>query len=284
MFMWQRSQCRPSSRPLQHQQNKTETKPYRRMGRINDSAFAVPLSSVIGGGGRRRAGKKKNLHHIATTKAMMRSATTYAPAPTTTATTKTTSRSSSRSSPRTARAVAIALIYSISLSSKSTIANAGWVDPDTPQASRSTEALTIGDDRQYELVSEITASVNNSAKDEMAHRLVVFFCVSSLSTLYNLSSRKVFSDEFEEDGRQFHDGSDPRWTAINKNDCKVSPLVDCADVDGGDQSGYRDYDTHRSIHRLLLIPAPPPPPPALQTRTRPCTFTATTTLKRLMAC
>jgi beta-glucan synthesis-associated protein KRE6 len=28
----------------------------------------------------------------------------------------------------------------------------------------------------------------------------------------------VFSDEFEQDGRTFHDGRDPRWTAINKND------------------------------------------------------------------
>lgn len=29
---------------------------------------------------------------------------------------------------------------------------------------------------------------------------------------------QVFSDEFEEPGRTFHDGNDPRWTAINKND------------------------------------------------------------------
>lgn len=28
----------------------------------------------------------------------------------------------------------------------------------------------------------------------------------------------VFSDEFEVAGRSFADGSDPRWTSINKND------------------------------------------------------------------
>lgn len=28
----------------------------------------------------------------------------------------------------------------------------------------------------------------------------------------------IFSDEFNTDNRRFHDGSDPRWTAINKND------------------------------------------------------------------
>jgi beta-glucanase (GH16 family) len=28
----------------------------------------------------------------------------------------------------------------------------------------------------------------------------------------------VFSDEFNTEGRYFHDGSDPRWTSINKDD------------------------------------------------------------------
>ena len=36
---------------------------------------------------------------------------------------------------------------------------------------------------------------------------------------------QVFSDEFEEDGRTFNDGNDPRWTAINKNDCKFVNLL-----------------------------------------------------------
>ena len=34
-------------------------------------------------------------------------------------------------------------------------------------------------------------------------------------------SLQVFSDEFEQEGRTFHDGNDPRWTALNKNDCKM---------------------------------------------------------------
>lgn len=28
----------------------------------------------------------------------------------------------------------------------------------------------------------------------------------------------VFSDEFNREGRNFNDGADPRWTAVNKND------------------------------------------------------------------
>eukprot|EP00536_Pseudo-nitzschia_multiseries_P015702 jgi/Psemu1/247059/estExt_Genewise1.C_9340014 len=56
---------------------------------------------------------------------------------------------------------------------------ASWVDPDTPQKSRSAKSLYSEDTREFEL---------------------------------------VFSDEFEQDGRNLKDGSDPRWTAIRKND------------------------------------------------------------------
>jgi len=56
---------------------------------------------------------------------------------------------------------------------------ASWVDPDTPVKSRITESHFHDDSRKFEL---------------------------------------VFSDEFEQEGRNFHDGSDPRWTAIQKND------------------------------------------------------------------
>jgi beta-glucanase (GH16 family) len=57
--------------------------------------------------------------------------------------------------------------------------NGSWVDPDSPEKALATTALSPGDDRDFEL---------------------------------------VFSDEFEQDGRTFHDGNDPRWTALNKND------------------------------------------------------------------
>jgi hypothetical protein len=58
--------------------------------------------------------------------------------------------------------------------------DASWVDPDSPQQVRNTISLAKDDDRRYQL---------------------------------------VFSDEFDQDGRTFHDGNDPRWTAMNKNDC-----------------------------------------------------------------
>ena len=33
---------------------------------------------------------------------------------------------------------------------------------------------------------------------------------------------QVFSDEFQTEGRIFTDGEDPKWNALDKNDCKYS--------------------------------------------------------------
>ena len=59
---------------------------------------------------------------------------------------------------------------------------ASWIDPDTPLRSRTTESHFRDDSRRFDL---------------------------------------VFSDEFEQEGRDFSDGSDPRWTALHKNDCEL---------------------------------------------------------------
>jgi hypothetical protein len=68
---------------------------------------------------------------------------------------------------------------------------AGWVDPDTALNVHTITSLTKTDIRKYKL---------------------------------------VFSDEFEQDGRTFHDGRDPRWTALNKNDSKL-PALKASDFD-----------------------------------------------------
>ena len=66
---------------------------------------------------------------------------------------------------------------------------ASWIDPDTPSESRTTKAAYSKDKRKYEL---------------------------------------VFSDEFEQDGRNFNDGNDPRWTSLNKNDCEYLHFLFCS--------------------------------------------------------
>lgn len=74
----------------------------------------------------------------------------------------------------------------------------------------------------------------------------------------------MFSDEFEQDGRSFEDGSDPRWTAIDKNDCKL-----CAAL----IKTYFSFDIHKCIILIaeLLVPAHRYKRSAtlLQTRKRP---------------
>ena len=60
-----------------------------------------------------------------------------------------------------------------------------WVDPDTPKEARVSSSLSTDDERTFAL---------------------------------------VFSDEFEVDGRTFHDGHDPRWTAVDKDDFTNNPL------------------------------------------------------------
>ena len=102
---------------------------------------------------------------------------------------------------------------------------ASWVDPDTPARHGETQALTKGDDRAYRLVSKQTGCVAGSLAGKQ--RFVDDAVADELRWQYTLthacsmqSSLQVFSDEFEVQGRTFHDGNDPRWTAINKNDCK----------------------------------------------------------------
>ena len=87
-------------------------------------------------------------------------------------------------------------------------ATASWIDPDTPLLHHQTNPLTEGDKREFRLVSS------------SRRRSSGLICLLPLLTTHTSHCNQVFSDEFEQDGRTFHDGQDPRWTAINKNDCK----------------------------------------------------------------
>ena len=42
--------------------------------------------------------------------------------------------------------------------------------------------------------------------------------LTGTSFLNNQDLELVFSDEFEEEGRSFKDGHDPKWTALDKDD------------------------------------------------------------------
>ena len=82
-------------------------------------------------------------------------------------------------------------------------ATRGWIDPDSPRDVHVTRALTTDDNRWYHL---------------------------------------VFSDEFEQDGRTFKDGQDPRWTALDKNDETNNPL-----------HYYSSHNAHASNGKLHIV-------------------------------
>lgn len=87
-----------------------------------------------------------------------------------------------------------------------TFLEASWVDPDTPLHSLSSKSLFSEDTREFEL---------------------------------------VFSDEFEQDGRSFKDGNDPRWTAIHKNDYTNEALHFYHDENAKTEGGLLKIKTER---------------------------------------
>ena len=102
--------------------------------------------------------------------------------------------------------------------------NADWVDPDTPYESRTTEPLQVKPPKLEIPKKESNATKKHhtwspapsSSTDEPS------MAPSSPPTMYPTMEPKtfelVFSDEFNSQGREFKDGSDPRWTALDKND------------------------------------------------------------------
>ncbi len=55
--------------------------------------------------------------------------------------------------------------------------------------------------------------------------LSISYIAKNKTKKQNPFDAQVFSDEFEQDGRSFEDGADPRWTAIDKNDCEFPHVV-----------------------------------------------------------
>ena len=79
------------------------------------------------------------------------------------------------------------------------VASGGWIDQDTPEASRTTEGYALNG--THDLVFS----------DERAPR-------ARLTKPRARNARPAFPRRFEAEGRTFRDGEDPRWTAIHKND------------------------------------------------------------------
>lgn len=119
------------------------------------------------------------------------------------------------------------LLYTVVVLSQ---CNAGWVDPDTSEEFLSTSSHFEKDSREYELVSFALIYIFLHVNEESDHLICTYYCF-----LFNFLFCQVFSDEFEQDGRSFEDGADPRWTAIDKNDCKLLLICNVMPYSSGEK-------------------------------------------------
>ena len=101
---------------------------------------------------------------------------------------------------------------------------ADWIDPDTPDEVRFTKAFTVipgtvpkeDDDKTKKKhhKHETSAPTGSSARPSQSPTQTPSAYPTSTPDTHEL----VFSEEFNVPMRSFEDGSDPRWTALEKND------------------------------------------------------------------
>jgi beta-glucan synthesis-associated protein KRE6 len=93
---------------------------------------------------------------------------------------------------------------------------ADWVDPDTPIDALTTESyvprIPSIPKPQLHRVMNMTANWTDFPSEAPSESPTI------MPTETTKTFQLVFSDEFNTPGRTFEDGSDPRWTALDKND------------------------------------------------------------------
>lgn len=92
----------------------------------------------------------------------------------------------------------------------------GWIDPDTPEQFRTTQPFTV---IPGPIPKDVPEKKNNTKPPKT---LPPTASPTESPTPYPTATPNtfhlVFSDEFNIPGRTFEDGTDPRWTALEKND------------------------------------------------------------------
>jgi len=111
-----------------------------------------------------------------------------------------------------------------------TVGRADWIDPDTPYDAMTTTPLNVkppklekqnkkdddDDDKKSRRRHPETKSPAPTASPVPS--AVPSSTPSAYPTFNPKTFELVFSDEFNTPGREFRDGGDPRWTALDKND------------------------------------------------------------------
>lgn len=119
---------------------------------------------------------------------------------------------------------AIALVAVISC--MGFVVQGDWVDPDTPLEALTTEPLNVkrpnyhftkatdDDGKKKASAKTISPAPTESANPSEAPSSTPTAYPTYIPRTFEL----VFSDEFNQPGRDLRDGGDPRWTALDKND------------------------------------------------------------------
>ena len=95
-------------------------------------------------------------------------------------------------------------LYFALVSHKAIFVNGDWIDPDTPKEAHTTFSLTLDDDfHSIHWVKVNLTDLNKTFVDP---------------TKRGREFQLVMSDEFNVPNRNFADGNDPKWTALEKND------------------------------------------------------------------
>jgi beta-glucan synthesis-associated protein KRE6 len=110
------------------------------------------------------------------------------------------------------------------------LVRADWIDPDTPLGQRTTKPYNVQLPPPPVAAPTTMAPTNASDTKPPTHAPTATPQTDSPTTLPTTSPTTsptfdpdrvfelVFSDEFNTPHREFHDGADPRWTALDKND------------------------------------------------------------------
>ena len=103
-----------------------------------------------------------------------------------------------------------------------------WIDPDTPWEARTTQPLNVkppswprpSPQKATHKPTKRTASPTVSPAPTISHEpsMSPTATPTSYPTMEPKTFELVFSDEFNTPNREFRDGTDPRWTALDKND------------------------------------------------------------------
>jgi beta-glucan synthesis-associated protein KRE6 len=124
---------------------------------------------------------------------------------------------------------ALLLIPTLVFASSLCLVRADWIDPETPYDVRTTTALNVKPpkipkpDATAATRSKRTNSTKTHTPAPTSSTEAPTEAPSPSPSAYPTYSRDkvfnlVFSDEFNTANREFYDGADPRWTAMDKND------------------------------------------------------------------